>query len=98
MALVLQRDALPKGELSCKGRLVKPAAIRRTALIAIEGERDDICAIGQTLPAQDLARRLRPHLRTHHVQPRVGHFGGFSGKRWRNHIYPPLRDVIHLSQ
>jgi poly(3-hydroxybutyrate) depolymerase len=95
--LVFQRHALPKGELTFKGRKVNPAAIRRTALLTVEGERDDICAIGQTLAAQDLASSLRPYMRTHYVQPNVGHYGVFSGKRWQNHIYPVVRDVIHVS-
>ena len=96
--LVFQKFALPKGELTFRGRTVKPAAIRRTALVTIEGERDDICAIGQTLAAQDLASSLRPYMRTHYVQPNVGHYGVFSGKRWQNSIYPLVRDVIHISQ
>jgi poly(3-hydroxybutyrate) depolymerase len=95
--LVFQQHALPKGELTYRGRRVNPAAIRRTALVTIEGERDDICAVGQTLAAQDLANGLRPYLRTHYVQPNVGHYGVFSGKRWQNHIYPLVRDVIHVS-
>jgi poly(3-hydroxybutyrate) depolymerase len=96
--LVFQKYALAKGELTYKGRTVNPAAIRRTALVTIEGERDDICAIGQTLAAQDLACNLRPYLRTHYVQPNVGHYGVFSGKRWQTSIYPLVRDVIHISQ
>jgi poly(3-hydroxybutyrate) depolymerase len=96
--LVFQDYALPKGELRFRGRKVDPAAIRRTALLTVEGERDDICAIGQTLAAQDLASSLRPYMRTHYVQPNVGHYGVFSGKRWQNHIYPLVRDVIHVSQ
>ena len=95
---MVQDHALPKGELHIGGRRVNPAAIRRTALLTVEGERDDICAIGQTLAAQDLASSLRPCLRTHYVQPNVGHYGVFSGKRWQNHIYPLVRDVIHISQ
>jgi poly(3-hydroxybutyrate) depolymerase len=95
---VFQDHALARGELRFRGRRVDPAAIRRTALVTIEGERDDICAIGQTLAAQDLASSLRPYLRTHYVQPNVGHYGVFSGKRWHNHIYPLVRDVIHVSQ
>ena len=95
--LVFQQHALPRGELMFRGRRVNPSAIRRTALVTIEGERDDICAIGQTLAAQDLASSLRPYLRTHYVQPNVGHYGVFSGKRWQNHIYPLVRDVIHVS-
>jgi poly(3-hydroxybutyrate) depolymerase len=96
--LVFQEYALAKGELRFRGRRVNPAAIRRTALLTVEGERDDICAIGQTLAAQDLASSLRPYMRTHYVQPNVGHYGVFSGKRWQNHIYPMVRDVIHVSQ
>jgi len=95
---VFQQHALPKGELMFRGRTVNPAAIRRTALLTVEGERDDICAVGQTLAAQDLASSLRAYQRSHHVQPSVGHYGVFSGKRWQKHIYPVVRDVIHLSQ
>ena len=97
VARVFQEFALPRGELTFRGRKVDPAAIRRTALVTIEGERDDICAIGQTLAAQDLASSLRPYLRTHYVQSNVGHYGVFSGKRWQNQIYPIVRDVIHVS-
>lgn len=95
---VFQTHDLPRGEWTFRDRKVDPAAIRRTALVTVEGERDDICAIGQTLAAQDLASSLRPYLRTHYVQPNVGHYGVFSGRRWQNHIYPLVRDVIHISQ
>lgn len=94
---VFQRYDLPRGELRFRGRRVDPSSIRRTALVTIEGERDDICAVGQTLAAQDLCTRLRPYLRTHYVQPGVGHYGVFSGRRWQNQIYPLVRDVIHVS-
>jgi poly(3-hydroxybutyrate) depolymerase len=94
---VFQEFALPRGLLTFRGRRVDPAAIRRTALVTIEGERDDICAVGQTLAAQDLASSLRPYLRTHYVQANVGHYGVFSGKRWQNQIYPIVRDVIGIS-
>jgi poly(3-hydroxybutyrate) depolymerase len=97
VAKVFQQFELPQGLLEFRGRKVDPAAIRKTALITIEGERDDICAIGQTLAAQDLASSLRPYMRTHYVQPSVGHYGVFSGKRWQNQIYPIVRDVIHIS-
>jgi len=96
--LVFQEYALPKGELMFRGRKVDPSAIRRTALLTVEGERDDICAVGQTLAAQDLSSKLRPYLRTHYVQPGVGHYGVFSGSRWKRHIYPMVRDVIHSAQ
>ena len=97
VAKVFQEFSLPQGLLTFRGRKVDPAAIRRTALVTIEGERDDICAIGQTLAAQDLASSLRPYLRTHYVQPNVGHYGVFSGRRWQNQIYPIVRDVIGIS-
>jgi poly(3-hydroxybutyrate) depolymerase len=96
--LVFQDYALPRGELSVRGRRIDPSAVRRTALITIEGERDDICATGQTLAAQDLCTKLRPYLRTHYVQPGVGHYGVFSGRRWQSQIYPLVRNVIQLSQ
>jgi len=96
--LVFQEYALPLGQLSFRGRAVDLKAIRRTALLTIEGEKDDICSIGQTLAAHDLCPGLRPYLRTHYVQAGVGHYGVFSGKRWQNQIYPVVRGVIHTSQ
>ncbi|WP_372527730.1 polyhydroxyalkanoate depolymerase [Piscinibacter sp.] len=96
--LVFQEYALPRGELTLRGRRIDPSAIHRTALVTVEGERDDICAAGQTLAAQDLCSGLRPYMRTHYVQPGVGHYGVFSGRRWKQQIYPMLRDVIHVSQ
>ena len=97
VAKVFQEFALPRGLLTFRGRKIDPAAIRKTALVTIEGERDDICAVGQTLAAQDLASSLRPYMRTHYVQANVGHYGVFSGKRWQNQIYPIVRDVIGIS-
>jgi poly(3-hydroxybutyrate) depolymerase len=94
---VFQDHALPSGKLTFRDRRVDPAAIRRTALLTIEGERDDICAVGQTLAAQDLCTKLRPYMRTHYVQAGVGHYGVFSGRRWQNQIYPIVRNVIQLS-
>jgi polyhydroxyalkanoate depolymerase len=96
--LVFQEYALPLGRLRFRGRRVEPRAIRRTALLTVEGERDDICSVGQTMAAHDLASQLRPYLHTHYLQAGVGHYGVFSGKRWQNSIYPVVRDVIHVSQ
>ena len=93
---VFQRYDLPRGELEWRGRRVEPSRIRRTALLTVEGERDDICSIGQTLAAQDLCTGLRPYMRKHHVQAGVGHYGVFSGRRWQQQIYPQLRETIHL--
>jgi len=94
---VFQTYDLPLGKLQYRGRTVNPAAIRRTALMTVEGERDDICAVGQTVAAQDLCTGIRPHMKTHHVQTGVGHYGVFSGKRWNQQIYPRVRDMIHAS-
>jgi len=94
---IFQEYALPLGKLRWRGRQVDPRAVRRTALLTVEGENDDICALGQTLAAQDLCASLRQYLRTHYIQAGVGHYGVFSGRHWRNHIYPVVRDVIHAS-
>ena len=92
--LVFQEHALPLGKLTWHGRPVEPKAIRRTMLLTVEGERDDICAVGQTVAAHDLCSKLRPYLKRHHMQAGVGHYGVFSGKRWENQIYPILKNVI----
>jgi poly(3-hydroxybutyrate) depolymerase len=94
---VFQTYDLAKGELMYRGRLVDTKAIRRTALMTVEGERDDICSVGQTVAAQDLCSSIRPYLKNHHVQTGVGHYGVFSGKRWNQQIYPRVRDSIHAS-
>jgi len=95
---VFQEYALPLGRLQWRGRTVDPRAIRRTMLLTVEGEKDDICSLGQTLAAQDLCTGLRQYLRTHYVQAGVGHYGVFSGRRWEHNIYPIVRDVIHSAQ
>jgi poly(3-hydroxybutyrate) depolymerase len=93
---VFQRCDLSRGELRWRGRRVDPSRIRRTALLTVEGERDDICSVGQTLAAQDLCTGLRPYMRKHVVQAGVGHYGVFSGRRWQQQIYPQVREMIHL--
>jgi poly(3-hydroxybutyrate) depolymerase len=95
--LVFQEHALPLGRLTFRGETVDPAAIRRTMLLTVEGEKDDICAIGQTVAAHDLCTGLRPYLKRHHMQPGVGHYGVFSGKRWEGQIYPLMKNVILAS-
>ncbi|MCC5857264.1 MAG: polyhydroxyalkanoate depolymerase [Ectothiorhodospiraceae bacterium] len=94
---VFQDYALAKGELTWHGRPVNPAAIRRTTLLTVEGERDDICSLGQTMAAHDLCTGLRRGLRNHFVQADAGHYGVFNGKRWEQSIYPMVRDAIHIS-
>jgi poly(3-hydroxybutyrate) depolymerase len=91
---IFQEYALPLGKLKWRGGTVDPGAIRRTMLLTVEGERDDICAVGQTVAAHDLCSKLRPYLKRHHMQAGVGHYGVFSGKRWENQVYPILKNVI----
>jgi poly(3-hydroxybutyrate) depolymerase len=93
--LVFQEYALARGELTWEGRVIEPASIRGTALLTVEGERDDICAVGQTMAAHDLTPGIRPYLKQHHLQAGVGHYGVFSGRRWHNEIYPIVRDMIY---
>ncbi len=92
--IVFQDALLAKGQLKHRGRKVNPGAIRRTALLTIEGERDDICMVGQTAAAHLLCNGLRPHLKRHHYQVGVGHYGTFSGKRWNAQIYPVIRNLV----
>jgi polyhydroxyalkanoate depolymerase len=94
VSIVFQQALLARGALTHRGRLVNPGAIRRTALLTVEGERDDICSIGQTAAAHDLCGGLRPHHKRHHLQPGVGHYGTFSGKRWNGQIYPAIRNLV----
>ena len=92
--LVFQDHALPLGQLTYENRKVEPAAIKRTMLFTVEGEKDDICAVGQTLAAHDLCTSLRPYRKRHHMQAGVGHYGVFSGRTWQNQIYPMVKNVI----
>lgn len=91
---VFQRTLLAKGELTHRGRAVKPGLIRKTALLTVEGERDDVCAVGQTSAAHALCTGLRPHMKRHHLQPGVGHYGVFSGSKWEKQVYPQVRNMI----
>ncbi|WP_321815532.1 MULTISPECIES: polyhydroxyalkanoate depolymerase [unclassified Paraburkholderia] len=95
---VFQEYALPLGKLKVGERLVEPHAIRHTALLTVEGEKDDICAVGQTVAAQELCSGLRPYMKTHHVQTGVGHYGVFNGRRWDTQIYPLVRSTIHAHE
>ncbi len=94
---VFQEHLLPQGKLTYRGRTVNPAAIRKMGLMTVEGEKDDICSIGQTVAAQDLCTSVRAYRRVHHMQAGVGHYGVFSGRRWNTEIYPRLRDFIHVN-
>jgi polyhydroxyalkanoate depolymerase len=91
---VFQEHLLALGRFESRGVRVEPRAIRRTALLTIEGEKDDICAVGQTVAAHELCSGIRPYMRRHHVQAGAGHYGVFAGRRWQNQIYPIVRDFI----
>jgi len=92
---VFQQHALPCGQLAVRGRRVDTRFIQNTALLTIEGEEDDICALGQTAGAHDLCASLPPRLKRHYVQSGVGHYGVFAGHQWVTQIYPVVRDFIH---
>jgi poly(3-hydroxybutyrate) depolymerase len=93
---VFQEHDLPRGVLTWHGEPVRPTAIRRMGLLTVEGERDDICAIGQTMAALDLCSRIPVNLKQDHLQTGVGHYGVFSGRRWANEVYPRVREMIQV--
>jgi poly(3-hydroxybutyrate) depolymerase len=86
--VVFQRQLLPKGKLMHRGRRVDPTAIHDTALLAIEGERDDISGIGQTKAALDIATKLPAARKQYYMAKDVGHYGIFNGRKWRERIAP----------
>jgi poly(3-hydroxybutyrate) depolymerase len=92
--VVFQRHLLPKGEFKHRGRRVDPAAIRDTALLAIEGERDDISGIGQTRAALDIAKKLPAAKKRYFMAKDVGHYGIFNGRKWRENIAPVVEKWI----
>ncbi len=77
-----------------RGELVDCSAIRKTALMTVEGERDDICGLGQTEAAHDLCANIPVDEKYHYVQPGVGHYGVFNGTRFRTEIQPRIREFI----
>ncbi|MFZ5704287.1 MAG: polyhydroxyalkanoate depolymerase [Pseudomonadota bacterium] len=85
---VFQRHLLPKGQFMHRGKLVDPAAIKDIGLLAIEGERDDISGIGQTKAALSLATALPDEKKQYLLAEKVGHYGIFNGRRWREKIAP----------
>jgi len=92
--VVFQRHLLPKGEMMHRGRFVDPKAIKDTALLAIEGERDDISGIGQTRAALDLASKLAGSKKEYLLAKGVGHYGIFNGRKWRDQIAPVVENFI----
>ncbi len=92
--VVFQEHRLPKGTWDVGGERVKPAAIRNTALLTIEGELDDISGTGQTRAAHKLCTGIKATQREHLTVKGAGHYGIFSGRRWRDQVYPQVRDFI----
>ena len=91
---VFQEFALPKGHMHVRGEPVRPQAIREAALLTVEGELDDISGNGQTEAAHALCLNIPRERRAHFVAPGVGHYGIFSGRRWREVVFPRVRDFI----
>ena len=92
--VVFQRHLLPKGEFNYRGKLVDPGAIHDIAILAIEGERDDISGIGQTKAALKISTGLPDAMKKYHLAPEVGHYGIFNGSKWRDKIAPVVEDWI----
>jgi poly(3-hydroxybutyrate) depolymerase len=96
--VVFQRHLLPRGELMHRDRKVRPELITDVGLLTVEGENDDISGIGQTQAAHTLCSGLPDALKEDYVQPRVGHYGVFNGKRFREEIYPRVRAFIRQTE
>jgi polyhydroxyalkanoate depolymerase len=94
---VFQEATLARNALTYRGAPIDMRAIRKTALMTVEGERDDICSVGQTMAAHDLCSSLRPFRKRHHLQAGVGHYGVFSGRKWENQTYPLVRNFIQAN-
>jgi poly(3-hydroxybutyrate) depolymerase len=91
---VFQKHSLPKGEFMHRGSLIDPGAITKVALLAVEGEKDDISGLGQTRAALKIATHLPETMKQYYVAPGVGHYGIFNGSKWRNVIAPVVEDWI----
>ncbi|QJU58024.1 polyhydroxyalkanoate depolymerase [Sphingomonas sp. AP4-R1] len=91
---VFQSHLLPKGEMMHRDDRVDPGAIKDIALLAVEGERDDISGLGQTKAALTLATNLPDAYKTYYMAPKVGHYGIFNGRRWRTEIAPVVEKFI----
>jgi polyhydroxyalkanoate depolymerase len=94
---VFQKHDLPLKKLKVRDRQIDCSFIRKPFLLTIEGERDDICGIGQTLAAHDLCNRMPMYKKSHLLQAGVGHYGVFSGKRWERRTYPIVREFIRAA-
>lgn len=86
--------ALPKGKMKHRGKEVNTSLIKSTALFTIEGERDDISGVGQTEAAHKICKNIPNKMRSHYLQPHVGHYGVFNGSRFQNEIAPRISEFI----
>ncbi|HER27190.1 MAG TPA: polyhydroxyalkanoate depolymerase [Rhodospirillales bacterium] len=91
---IFKEHALPQGRMTHRGVTVDPAQIKKTALMTVEGEKDDICGVGQTSAAHDLCSDLADDRKVRYVQKGVGHYGVFNGRRWRDEIQPRIAAFI----
>lgn len=94
---VFQQRELAQGRMFWRGTLVEPSRITRTALMTVEAEEDDISAPGQTVAAQRLCSSIPETRRCHWLQPEAGHYGSFSGSKWRNEIRPRIASFIRAN-
>src|SRR4051812_39892255 len=92
---VFVRHALPRGQMTYRGRKIDLSQIRRVALMTVEGEKDDISGVGQTEAAHRLCSQIPNSKRVHYVQPKVGHYGVFNGSRFATEIAPRIQAFIH---
>jgi poly(3-hydroxybutyrate) depolymerase len=95
--IVFQDYLLPRGLLAVDGRPVRPEAITEVALMTVEGEKDDISGVGQTQAAHTICASIPDSKREIYVAPQVGHYGVFNGRRFREDIYPRVRDFIRAN-
>jgi len=95
---IFQQHEFPLGRFTWRGQRVDPGAIRRTALLTVEGAKDDICSPGQTEAAHQLCTGIPEERKRHHLQNGVGHYGVFSGSRWEVEVYPVVREFIESAR
>jgi poly(3-hydroxybutyrate) depolymerase len=91
---VFQKHSIPNGEFRHKGEIVDLGKITDTALLAIEGERDDISGLGQTKAALDLATGLSAKKKQYYMAEGAGHYGIFNGSKWRDKVAPVVEDFV----
>jgi poly(3-hydroxybutyrate) depolymerase len=91
---IFQTYELPRNVMKYKGHTINLGNIRRCALLTLEGEKDDISAPGQSFAAHDLCKNLPKAMHAHYLQPGVGHYGVFSGSKWRQFVAPQIEEFI----